>query len=85
MSYVTDFPSGVAQAIELTLTCQCQRVDDERTVVFGRNPFADLSDIDQRMTFVLEAAKRFDGLLKGPDQYVLTQSINEIALSGEFQ
>ncbi len=85
MSYVTDLPSGVAQAIELTLTSQCQRVDDERTVVFGRNPFADLSDIDQRMTFVLEAAKRFDGLLKGPDQYVLTQSINEIALSGEFQ
>ncbi|MFJ4194483.1 hypothetical protein [Pseudomonas sp. NPDC089534] len=28
-------------------------VDDGRTIGFGRNPLADLSDLDQRMEFVL--------------------------------
>lgn len=36
-SYVTGFPSGVAQAIELTLTSQCQRVEDDRTIGFDNS------------------------------------------------
>lgn len=64
-SYVTGFPSGVAQAIELTLTSQCQRFGDGRTIDFGDNPQADLSDINQRMEFVLQAATRFDQMLGG--------------------
>lgn len=79
-SYVTNFPSGVAQAIELTLTSQCQRVDDGRTIDFDSNPLADLSDIDQRMKFVLRAASRFDLLLKGSNRALLAQSIREIAV-----
>ena len=82
-SYVTNFPSGVAQAIELTLTSQCQRVDDGRTIDFDSNPLADLSDIDQRMKFVLRAADRFDLLLKGSNRSLLAQSIGEIALREE--
>jgi len=78
-SYVTDFPSGVAQAIELTLTSQCQRVDDGRTIGFDTNPLADLSDIDQRMAFVLRAAARFDQMLNNDDRHALAQSIHEIA------
>jgi len=78
-SYVTGFPSGVAQAIELTLTSQCQRVDDGRTIDFGRNPLADLSDLDQRMEFVLRAAARFHQMLNDSNRDALAQSIREIA------
>jgi hypothetical protein len=84
-SYVTGFPSGVAQAIELTLTSQCQRVEDGRTIDFGDNPLADLSDITQRMAFVLQAAARFDQMLGDHNRYALEQSINEIAASGSSQ
>lgn len=79
-SYVTGFPSGVAQAIELTLTSQCMRVDDGRTIGFGSNPLADLSDIDHRMEFVLRAAARFDQMLNDRNREVLAQSIREIAV-----
>ncbi|UVK99403.1 DUF2515 family protein [Pseudomonas sp. B21-048] len=81
-AYVTGFPSGVAQAIELTLTSQCQRVEDGRTIGFGNNPLADLSDIKQRMAFVLQAARRFDQLLNDHQHSVLEQSISEIASRG---
>lgn len=82
-SYVTNFPSGVAQAIELTLTSQCQRVDDGRTIDFDSSPLADLSDIDQRMKFVLRAASRFDLLLNDSNRELLAQSIREIAVREE--
>jgi len=82
-SYATGFPSGVAQAIELTLTSQCQRVEDGRTIGFGSNPMADLSDIDQRMEFVLRAASRFDQMLNDSNRNALAQSIGEIAAMGE--
>ncbi len=78
-SYVTGFPSGAAQAIELTLASQCRRVDDSRTIGFGNNPLADLSDIDQRMAFVLKAAGEFDRLLQGAERYLIEQSIRDIA------
>lgn len=82
-SYVTGFPSGVAQAIELTLTSQCQRVEDGRTIGFSGNPLADLSDINQRMPFVLRAAASFDGMLNDGNRGTLEQSIREIASGGE--
>jgi hypothetical protein len=81
-SYVTGFPSGVAQAIELTLSSQCQRTEDVRTIGFSHSPLADLSDIKQRMPFVLRAAARFDQMLNDTNRRVLEQSITEIA-SGE--
>ena len=81
-SYVTDFPSGVAQAIELTLTSQCPRVDDGRTISFDGSLFANLADLDQRMVFVLAAAKRFDQMLHDSNRDALVQSINDIAAGG---
>ncbi|WP_085684940.1 MULTISPECIES: DUF2515 family protein [unclassified Pseudomonas] len=69
-SCVTGFPSGVTQAIELTLTD------------FGSNPLADLSDIDQRMEFVLRAAARFDQMLNDSNRDAVAQSIREIAMEG---
>ena len=73
--YVTGFPSGATQAIELTLTSRCQRVDDGRTIGFGSNPFADLSDLSQRMPFVLDAAARFDELLSNGNRHKIEQAI----------
>ncbi|MHC8322757.1 DUF2515 family protein [Pseudomonas sp. GB2N2] len=82
-AYVTGFPSGVAQAIELTLTSQCQPVEDGRTIGFSSNPLADLSDINQRMPFVLRAADSFDGMLNHGNRAAVEQSIREIASGGE--
>lgn len=82
VSYVTGFPSGVARAIELTLTSQCQRVEDGRTIGFDSNPLADLSDINQRMPFVLQAAARFDEMLQDDNRSAMEQSIREIAVGG---
>ncbi|WLH77578.1 PAAR domain-containing protein [Pseudomonas sp. FP2335] len=79
LSYITDIPSGAAQAIELTLASQCHSLDDGRTVVFSSKPFANLADIDQRMAFVLKAAAQFDGLLKGAQRHQIEQAIKDIA------
>ena len=79
VSYVTGFPSGVAQAIELTLTSQCQPVDDGRTISFDRSVLANLADLDQRMAFVLEAARRFDQMLHDENRHALEHSIKHIA------
>lgn len=78
-SFVTGFPSGVAQAIELTLANQCRSLDDGRTIGFDDNPFANLADIEQRMEFVLRAARRFDDLLSGIHRSALEESIRDIA------
>jgi hypothetical protein len=56
-----------------------RRLDDGRTVGFGDNPIADLSDINQRMAFVLNAAARFDELLHDSNGYLIEQSIRDIA------
>jgi uncharacterized Zn-binding protein involved in type VI secretion len=81
-SYVTNLPSGAAQAIELTLASQCHPVNDGRTIGFGNNPVANLADINQRMAFVLRAAQQFNDLLHSDKRHHLEQSIREIALTG---
>lgn len=85
MSYVTKFPTGVAQAIELTLANQCKAVDDGRTLSFEDSFFANLADLNQRMIFVLEAASRFDRMLNDSNRTALEQSINEIAVPESSQ
>ncbi len=85
LSFVTNFPSGLAQAIELTLASHCQAVEDGRTVGFSDNPLADLSAFKQRMPFVLKAAARFDQMLNGSDRSNLEQSIRDIAAGGGVQ
>lgn len=77
--YVTNLLPGVAEAIELTLASQCRRVEDERTIGFGSNLTADLSDINHRMPFVLKAAARFDEMLHNTNRSLVEQSIQDIA------
>ncbi|WP_191624419.1 hypothetical protein [Pseudomonas fluorescens] len=45
----------------------------------ANNPIADLSDIHQRMAFVLKAAARFDVLLQNPDRHQIERAILDIA------
>jgi hypothetical protein len=78
-AYVTDFPSGAAEAVELTLASQCRPSGDGRTVGFSNDYFANLADIDQRMPFVLKAAAQFDELLRRPDRQLIDQAIMDIA------
>ncbi|MFN3354930.1 MAG: PAAR domain-containing protein [Pseudomonas sp.] len=78
-SYITDIPSGAAQALELTLASQCSTFNDRRTVVFSQHPFANLADINQRMAFVLKAAAQFDDLLHGAELQLIEQAIEDIA------
>ena len=81
LAHVTNLLPGVTQAIELTLASQCSRVDDGRTIGFSDSPFADLSNLDQRMAFVLRAAAQFDELLGEALQYSLIEhAIRDIAL-----
>ena len=54
-------------------------VDDGRTIGFRNNPLADLSNIEQRMPFVLKAAAQFHQLLQYGDRYKIEQAIREIA------
>ena len=48
----------------------------------GNNPISDLSDINQRMAFVLNAAARFDELLHDSDRNQIEQAIRDIAAGG---
>ena len=78
-SYVTNFPCGTAQAVELTLSSQRRPVEDGCTIGFSNFPFADLADVDRRTAFVLKAAAQFEDLLHSDR---IAQSIREIALGG---
>lgn len=78
LSYVTGIPSGVAQSIELTLADQCAPLNDSRTIGFGKNPFANLADIGQRMAFVLKAAAQFDELLLSAERYKIEYAIEQL-------
>ena len=79
LSYITNLPSGAAQAIELTLASHCKPVDDNRTIGFSDNPFANLADMDQRMAFVLRAAEQFDDLLRSNERHLIEQALGDIA------
>ncbi|WP_442967312.1 DUF2515 family protein [Pseudomonas sp. WJP1] len=49
---------------------------------FSNTPFANLADINQRMAFVLRAAKQFDDLLHSDQSEQIERSIRDIALGG---
>ncbi|MDE1482167.1 hypothetical protein KKJ06_18785 [Xenorhabdus bovienii] len=83
VAFVTNILSGVrniAESVELTLASQCRPVDDGRTISFSnKKPYADLSDIKQRMPFVYKAAERFDEMLQDSNRSLLEESLQNIA------
>ena len=78
-SFVIGFPSGVSQAIEVTLSSQCTPVKDGRTISFSDSVFADLSVLKERMPFVFRAAEQFHTMLNDHRRPQIEQSIREIA------
>lgn len=84
-SYITGFPSGVAQPVELTLAGQCRGLDDGRTVGFEDSPIANLANPEQRMQFVIRAANQFHDLLHSSSRGLVEKSIKSIASGGGVQ
>ncbi|ALS60738.1 DUF2515 family protein [Pandoraea norimbergensis] len=73
--WVTSFPTGSAKEIQLTLAVECELPNtDTKVVRFSDKPFADLSNVGQRLEFTLRLAAQFDALLKDPKQKVLIEN-----------
>lgn len=79
-AWATGFPSGVAEAIELTLSARCRPDNAGRlSVMFSRDKRAKLYDQEQRMVFVRQAAERFDKLLHSRERAAIVDAIAAIA------
>ncbi|HEX4843793.1 MAG TPA: hypothetical protein VFV57_08975 [Limnobacter sp.] len=79
LAHVTGFSSGLEQPVQLTLANQCAPLPDERSIAFGNSPLANLANLDERMPFVMRAAKQFHQLLKGPSRATIEREILKIA------
>lgn len=80
-AWVTGFPTGDAEKTELTLSAQC-RAKDGFTFPFSQDRYAKLWIVEQRMKFVLQAARQFHTLLSGPERTHVEKSIHVIAAGG---
>lgn len=49
------------------------------TIGFSNNPLADLSDIHQRMAFVLKAAAQFQELLHDSNRSLIEEAIRDVS------
>jgi len=78
-AWAIEFPSGYYQEIKLALSAQC-KAKTGLTAWFSRDRNARLWVVEERMKFVLSAARRFDSLLSGPMRTQVEASIREIAL-----
>lgn len=81
-AYVTDILNHYTETIQLTLSNQCEPLNDGRTERFSNSSLADLSNVDERMEFVLRAAKKFNRLLHSDMAEMIERSILEISHGG---
>ncbi|MNY63767.1 hypothetical protein D3C86_2007740 [compost metagenome] len=58
------------------------RLDDGHTIGLDNSLMTNLSDLHQRMTFVLKAAAPFDELLHDGNRYQIEQALRDIAAGG---
>jgi hypothetical protein len=79
LAYVTNISTGLEQPVQLTLANQCAPLQDGRSIKFSNNFSANLSNLDERMPFVLRAAKQFHQLLRNGSRQLIEQSIGEIS------
>jgi len=80
-AWATGFPTGDYEEIKLTLSAEC-RAKIGFTSWFSRNKNAELWVVEQRMQFVLGAARQFHALLHGPERPYVEASIRAIAAGG---
>jgi hypothetical protein len=80
-SWALIIPSGSAREIQLAFANRCTVTGaNARIEMFSREPLANLADSNQRMAFVMRAARRFDDLLRDPLQkYDVENSLYLIA------
>lgn len=79
LAYVTNISTGLEQPVQLTLANQCAPLQDGRSIEFSTSAFANLANLDERMPFVLRAARQFHNLLKSGNRHLIEQSIGEIS------
>ncbi|MFC4933357.1 DUF2515 family protein [Massilia sp. GCM10023247] len=80
-AWAIGLPSGVYTQIQLTLSAQC-KPKDGWTSWFPRLKSAKLWVVEERMKFVLQAADRFDALLRSQQWPRVEESLLEIAAGG---
>jgi hypothetical protein len=80
-AWALNIPTGSAREIQLTLANQCTVTGANAQIErFSRQPLANLANTQERMAFVLRAAKRFDDLLRDPiEKHMVENSIFLIA------
>ncbi|WP_184048036.1 DUF2515 family protein [Paraburkholderia sp. MM5384-R2] len=80
-AWALHIPTGSAREIQLAFANQCTVTGaNARNERFSKEPLANLADPQQRMTFVLRAAQRFDQLLHDPlKKYDVENSLYLIA------
>ncbi|MCQ8896465.1 hypothetical protein NQT62_08475 [Limnobacter humi] len=78
-AYVTGLSTSFEEKVQLTLANQCRPLSDGRSIEFSHSPLANLANFDERMPFVLRAARQFHSLLIGPGRQNVESAIREIA------
>lgn len=79
LAYVTNISTELEQRVQLTLANQCVPLQDGRSIEFSTSAFANLANLDERMPFVLRAARQFHNLLKNGNRHLIEQSLGEIS------
>ncbi|WP_370263216.1 DUF2515 family protein [Limnobacter sp.] len=79
LAHVTGISTGLEQPVQLTLANQCGPIHDGRSIEFSKNAFADLANLDERMAFVMRAARQFHQLLRSPERGAIEKEILQIA------
>jgi len=80
-AWATGFPTGDYEEIQLTLSAEC-KPKQGFTAWFSRAKGAELWVVEQRMEFVLAAARQFHKLLHSPERPYVEASIRAIAAGG---
>jgi hypothetical protein len=80
-AWATGFPTGDYEEIKLTLSAEC-KAKQGFTSWFSRKKNAELWVVEQRMQFVLAAARQFHALVHGPERPYVEASIRAIAAGG---
>jgi hypothetical protein len=84
LAWVSDFPSGVYEEVKLTLSAQCS-AKPGMTAYFPKLARAKLWNSGERMTFVLQAAERFDQLVNRKERAAVESSLKHIAAGGSVE
>lgn len=84
-AWATDFPTGTAAEIRLTLSSECRSVSPSSSIWFSKKKSARLYNQSERMEFVNRAADQFHSLLNSSARSSLEASLDKIASGGAIK